>query len=73
MYALTMKWEYKTLSLDIQGGWTGVPKVEPAKIDAALDELGRDGWELVSAFDTNRGHGASCHAVAIFKRPRTEA
>lgn len=69
-YDHRMKWEYKTLNLDIQGGWRGVPKVDPVKIDEALGDLGREGWELVSAFDTNVGAGMSYQLVAIFKRPR---
>ena len=62
-----MTWEYKTLRLEIAGFMT--PKVDAAKIDAALDEFGVEGWELVSAFDTNAG-GASYQLLAIFKRPR---
>lgn len=61
-----MNWEYKTLLLSIAGFAT--PKVDPAAINASLNDLGRDGWELVSAFDTNAGAGASYQLIAIFKR-----
>ena len=61
-----MQWEYKTLRLDVSGSMA--PKVDVAKLDAALNEQGRDGWELVSTFDTNWGSGQSCHIVAVFKR-----
>jgi len=70
-YDRAMKWEYKTLNLDIQGGWRGIPKVDPSKIDTALGDLGQEGWELVSALDTNAGSGASHQLVAIFKRPHS--
>ena len=63
-----MKWEYKTLCLSIRGFM--VPNVDTEEIDSALGRLGRDGWELVSAFDTNAGAGASFQLVAIFKRSR---
>ena len=66
-----MNWEYKTLRLDVMGFMS--PKVDTATIDAALNECGRDGWELISAFDTNFGHGQSCHIVVIFKRARSDA
>jgi Domain of unknown function (DUF4177) len=64
-----MNWEYKTLRMGIDGGWRGVPKTDPARIDAAFGELGREGWELVSALDVNVNTGASFELVAIFKRP----
>lgn len=62
----TMTWEYKTLVLSVAGFMT--PKVDAERIDTKLTEIGRDGWELVSALDTNAGHGSSYHLVAIFKR-----
>ena len=38
--------------------------------DAALDALGREGWELVNVLDLNRGHGHSTSLVAFLKRAR---
>jgi len=67
-YDRAMKWEYKTLNLDIQG-WP-IPEAQPKEIDLELNRAGREGWELVSALDTNAGSGASYQLVAIFKRPR---
>ena len=61
-----MKWEYKTVKFDVAGWWA--PNVDPHKLDAELNRLGAEGWELVSAFDTNWSHGASRDVVAIFKR-----
>lgn len=62
-----MRWEYKTLKLDVHGFFA--PKVDPSVISAELNKLGGEGWELVAAFDTNWGQGATASVVAIFKRP----
>jgi hypothetical protein len=61
-------WEYKTVELAAEMTFLG-GKVDPAKLDALLNDLGRQGWELVSAFDTNWGYGATRFVLAIFKRP----
>ena len=63
----TMKWEYKTLKLNVEG-WFG-PKFKEEEVDAQLNGMGYDGWELVSAFDTNAGYGATRDLVLLFKRP----
>ena len=62
-----MKWEYKTLCISIRGLMT--PSVDTDEIDKEFTKLGREGWELVSSFDTNLGYGASFQLVATFKRP----
>lgn len=62
------RFEYKTIKLDISGFFS--PKVKAEKVDEELNQLGSVGWELVSAFDTNWGHGASAELVLIFKRER---
>ena len=62
------RWEYRTVQLDV-AGWLG-PKVDPASIDATLNAHGNEGWELVSAFDVNRGRGTTSSIVALLKRPR---
>ncbi len=33
-----------------------------------LNELGAEGWELVSCFDTNMNQGQSRYVIAVFKR-----
>ena len=60
------QWEYKTIKMDTKGWLGGLLDVEV--FDAALNELGGQGWELVAAFDTNQSHGASREAIAVFKR-----
>lgn len=62
-----MRWEYKTVKLATTGFVGG--KFDEAKFDAMLNELGRDGWELVSGFDTNQSDGATRVVVAVLKRP----
>ena len=38
------------------------------ELDKYMNTLGAEGWELVSAFDTNEAYGASRDVIAIFKR-----
>lgn len=44
-------------------------KVDTDELRAELNRMGQEGWELVNAFRTASGHGASREVVAIFKRP----
>jgi len=43
-------WEYRVLKVEI-GRFTG-PKVDISSVEATLDRLGAEGWELVSTLDT---------------------
>ena len=63
-----MRWEYKTVKLKATGLMGG--KTDEAKLDAMMDELGGQGWELAAAFDTNELYGNTRDVVVIFKRPR---
>ena len=63
-----MKWEYKTITMNTKGFTGGI--IEPDELDKGLNRLGSDGWELVSALDTNYEGGRSRLVVAIFKRPQ---
>ena len=65
---MLQRWEYKTITVDTKGAWLG-GKLDAVEFDRMLNELGHEGWELVSTFATNKGHGESRHAVAVFKRP----
>ena len=60
------RFEYRTLQLQLEGWFR--PDVDVAQTDATLDALGREGWELVSVVDLNRGHGHSTSLVAFLKR-----
>jgi hypothetical protein len=63
------KWEYKTILIDVTG-WIN-PQLDPQTADAELNRHGADGWELVNAFDLNRGHGRTSEIIAMFKRLRS--
>ena len=67
-YPGAMKWEYRTLKLHAQQGWGG--EFDEQAFDRMLNELGEQGWELVSTLDTNLGGGGTRYLVAVFKRPR---
>jgi hypothetical protein len=66
MNSTTTLWEYKTVFLATKGFLGG--KLDPATFERELNVLGRDGWELVSVFDTNQYEGATRDVVAVFKR-----
>ena len=63
-----MSWEYKTIKLEAKGILGG--KMDVEEVDSKLNEQGRGGWELVTVFDTNMGHGRTRDVIAIFKRSR---
>ena len=62
-----MHWEYKTITLDTHGILGGV--VDQKELERLLNEAGKDGWEAISSFDTNKGHGATRSIVVLMKRP----
>ena len=63
-----MKWEYKTIKFATKGLSGG--KLDEQKLDDFMNQLGEQGWELVSAFDTNQAYGATRDVVAVFKRAK---
>jgi hypothetical protein len=63
-----MKWEYKTVKLKAKGFMGG--QFEESQLDAMMNDLGRDEWELAAAFDTNQDFGSTRDVVVLFKRPR---
>lgn len=64
---MTTKWQYKTIKLAATGFLGG--KFDEGALDAYMNNLGSQGWELVTAFDTNKSYGETRDVVAIFKRP----
>jgi len=62
------RWDYYTIVLE-PGMFSG-GEVDAEKLQETLSELGRDGWELVSLFDTNRHQGGTAQVVGVLKRPR---
>ncbi len=61
-----MEWEYKVITLRTEGFFGG--KIDTSQLEVLMNSLGRDGWELSSAFGTNEGYGRSRDAVLLFKR-----
>ena len=59
-------WEYMTLMLGATGFFGG--NVSGDELTAKLNELGAEGWELVTAFDTNMAHGQTRDVIAVLKR-----
>ena len=65
---MTTHWEYKTIKLATKGFLGG--KFDEGALDAFMNSLGSQGWELVTAFDTNQAYGETRDVVAIFKRAK---
>lgn len=63
-----MKWEYMTLLLPAGGLMLG-GRIDAQKLTDRLNELGGEGWELVSAFDTNMLDGQTRDVITVLKRP----
>ena len=63
-----MKWEYETVKVAATGFTGG--KLDEDGFTAHLNDLGDEGWELVSAFGTNQSGGQTRNIVAVFKRPK---
>jgi hypothetical protein len=60
-----MRWEYKTLKLE--AGFRG-GNLNPEELDQILNELDREGWEVVTSFDANQGNGETRDIIFILKR-----
>jgi hypothetical protein len=60
--------EYRFLNLPARGFLGG--KLDLATLARELDELGGQGWEAVSAFDTNMYEGATREVFVLLKRER---
>lgn len=60
------KWEYRSLAIKTWG-WDG-GRMDTEAFDDELNELGADGWELVSCFSTTRGYGKTREVVSVLKR-----
>lgn len=63
-----MEWEYKTIKTETSGMLGGILDIE--EFDLKLNAFGREGWELVSVFDTNQSQGATRFVIAVLKRLR---
>lgn len=48
--------------------WISQGQVDEPALEAEMNRLGSQDWELVSALDTSRGGGGTREVVAVFKR-----
>lgn len=60
------KFEYKTLFTDAKGVLGG--KFDQYAFQNELNELGSQGWELVSTVATAQSYGSTRWVISIFKR-----
>jgi len=63
------KFEYNVLDVPTTGWFGG--KVNFKELSIKLNELGREGWEVISTTDTNMWEGASRGVIIILKREIT--
>ena len=66
---MKVKWDYKTVKLGA-GGLIG-GKIDEDKLETFMNDLGSDGWELVSIFGTNQSGGQTRDVFMVFKRSRS--
>lgn len=61
------RWEYTTTLVKTAGVFSGKIKTDP--VDIALEEHGRQGWELVSVFQGANVSASLPGIMLVFKRP----
>lgn len=62
------RFEYKTLEINPHKQRWVIPEFNVTEIDKILNEMGRQGWELVSVEDRNVGYGTTGSFFYTFKR-----
>lgn len=62
------QFEYKTIVSDAKGFWGG--KVDKEEMEQSLNELGAQGWELISTTNSNESYGSTRYVISIFKREK---
>ena len=62
------KYEYKTFVYETKGLCGGT--VDANQFEDALNNLGNEGWEMVSGLSTTQGGGSSKSVVCILKRKK---
>jgi len=60
------KFEYQTIIYNPKGVFGG--KVDANDFDKSLNDLGANGWELVSCVASSEAYGQTKHLVCVFKR-----
>ena len=63
------KFEYKSLALTMsyEGKWIKTKTFQSAEMISQLNELGQEGWELVSSIDQNFS-GSTIEVLLLLKR-----
>lgn len=61
------KWQYKSVRFETHGFSGGI--LETEEFDFVLNEMGEQGWELVTVFTTSHKQGTTRYVVATFKCP----
>lgn len=59
--------EYKILDVPTKFSWSG-GKMNVQELADKLNDLGRQGWEVVNTIDTNMYQGASRGLIIILKK-----
>jgi len=68
------KFEYKVLEVSAAGGFfSGGGVVNFQVLSDKLNELGRQGWEVIGSTDINRNYGDTRNVMIILKRPLNES
>lgn len=64
------KFEYKVLEISATGGFlSGGGVVNFQAVTEKLNQLGREGWEVIGTTDINRNYGDTRNVMIILKRP----
>lgn len=64
------KFEYRVLDVTAGGFWGG--KIDGQELTNKLNELGREGWEVISATDTDIYGGGTKGLIIVLKREITD-
>lgn len=67
-----MKWEYKTIGIELAGYFSGRPPRGPEdpRVDNDLSTLGKQGWELVAVLPYSETDRYANLVIAFFKRKK---
>lgn len=61
------KFEYKTLEFSPEGKWLKLINIENSEIEPQLNEMGKEGWELINSVDY-AVEGITQKVILFFKR-----
>ena len=61
------QFEYKTLNIEPSGKWIKTVNLDATELEAQLNEMGNNGWELVNSMD-HLLDGKTIKVIMFFKR-----